>query len=451
MPLRYLIPDHGEVVTTPVPQSGFLTMSDILEIHPIRQRVDADLTVPGSKSYTNRAMLIAALADGRSRLLDALESDDTRYMAGALSTLGVSIVNESDGTLTVDGAGGRVPVPNAELFVGNSGTTARFLTAYVSLGNGAYTLDGAPRMRERPIQDLIDGLRPLGVNVRCPAGNGCPPVVVDASGLGGGRTQLPGDRSSQYLSALLMVAPYAQKDVEVRVTGNLVSRPYVDMTVNIMRDFGVIVGTRGASVFHVKAGQRYAPAEYPIEPDASNASYFFAAAALTGGRVKVRNLSRESAQGDVGFVDVLDRMGCAVSNRRDGIEVRGPERLSGIDVDMNAMPDVVQTLCALAPFAAGPVTVRNIANLRIKETDRIAAVAAELTRLGVRTDVRPDAVTVYPAAHIRPAELDTYEDHRMAMSMALIGLKAPGIAIRNPACVDKSFPSYFQCLDELRG
>ena len=425
-------------------------MSRIQEIHPIEQRVDADVSVPGSKSYTNRALLIAALADGRSRLTGILESDDTRHMAAALSTLGVGIRTEGESTCIIDGAGGRIPVPRAKLFVGNSGTTARFVTGYVSLGSGTYTLDGDPRMRERPIQDLIDGLRPLGVHARSLVGNGCPPVVVDGSGLEGGRTVMPGNRSSQYLSALLMVAPYARKDVRIRVTGNLVSRPYIDMTVHIMRDFGVNVDTRNPDVFHVKAGQRYTPAEYPIEPDASNASYFFAAAALTGGRIKVRNLSRASAQGDVAFVDVLGRMGCAVSNRPDGIEVRGPERLSGIDVDMNAMPDVVQTLCALAPFASGPVTVRNIANLRIKETDRITAVAAELTKLGVRANARPDALTVYPSARIRPAELDTYEDHRMAMSMALIGLKAPGIAIRNPACVGKSFPTYFQCLDKLR-
>ena len=448
--MRYLVSVHDEVLTTPVPESGFLKMSNVLEIHPMRQHVDADVSVPGSKSYTNRALLISALADGRSRLCGALESDDTRYMAGALSALGVRIGVDSESTLTVDGAGGRIPVPNANLFVGNSGTAARFLTGYASLGIGTYTLDGAPRMRERPIQDLIDGLRLLGVNVRSLAGNGCPPVVVDASGLEGGLTQMPGDRSSQYLSALLMVAPYARKDVEIQITGNLVSRPYIDMTLRIMRDFRVVVDTRDPNVYHVKAGQRYTPARYPIEPDASNASYFFAAAALTGGRIKVRNLSRASAQGDVGFVDVLGRMGCAVSSRPDGIEVRGPERLAGIDVDMNAMPDVVQTLCALAPFASGPVTVRNIANLRIKETDRIAAVTAELTRLGVRADVRPDSLTVYPAARIRPSEIDTYEDHRMAMSMALIGLKAPGIAIRNPACVEKSFPSYFQCLDRLR-
>lgn len=448
--MRYLIPVHGEAVTTPVPVSGYLTMSDILEIYPIERRVDADVSVPGSKSYTNRALLIAALANGRSRLAGALESDDTRYMADALSALGVRIRIESESTFIVDGAGGRISVPSAELFIGNSGTTARFLTGYASLGNGTYTLDGDPRMRERPIQDLIDGLRPLGVHARSLAGNGCPPVVVDGTGLEGGRTVMPGNRSSQYLSALLMIAPYARRDVEIRVAGNLVSRPYIDMTVHMMRDFGVNVLTGDAGVFHVKAGQRYTPAEYSIEPDASNASYFFAAAALTGGRIKVRNLSRESAQGDVGFVDVLGRMGCAVSNLPDGIEVRGPERLSGIDVDMNAMPDVVQTLCALAPFATGPVTVRNIANLRIKETDRIAAVAAELTKLGVRAVALPDALTVYPSARIRPAEIDTYEDHRMAMSMALIGLKAPGIAIRNPACVEKSFPSYFQCLETLR-
>ncbi len=425
-------------------------MSELMEIQPFRRPVDADVSVPGSKSFTNRALLIAALADGRSCLTGALQSDDTRYMAGALTALGVDIQAGRENSFTIDGAGGRIPVSNAKLFVGNSGTTFRFLTAYLGLGSGNYTLDGVPRMRERPIQDLIDSLLPLGVHARSISDNGCPPVVVRASGLEGGRTQIPGDRSSQYLTALLLVAPYARKDVEIRVTGALVSRPYIDMTARIMRDFGVSVAAEPENVFRVKAGQRYTPAEYAIEPDASNASYFFAAAALTGGRIKVRNLSPESVQGDIGFVDVLSRMGCAVSKRPDGIEVRGPERLSGIDVDMNAMPDVVQTLCALAPFASEPVTVRNIANLRIKETDRIAAVVAELTRLGVRAVARPDALTVHPAARLRPAELDTYDDHRMAMSMALIGLKAAGIAIRDPACVNKTFPSYFQCLDALR-
>ena len=425
-------------------------MSDTLEIQPLLRPVDADVTVPGSKSYTNRALLIAALANGRSRLSGALKSDDTRYMGDALSALGVDVRVEADDTFIVEGTDGRIPASNATLFVGNSGTTIRFLTACLALGSGTYTLDGGSRMRERPIQDLIDGLRPLRVHARSLSGNGCPPVVVEGSGLEGGCTRMPGDRSSQYLSALLMVAPYARKDVEIRVTGNLVSRPYIDMTVRIMGDFGVSVVAEHENVFHVEAGQRYEAAEYAIEPDASNASYFFAAAALTGGRIRVRNLSSQSAQGDLGFVDVLGRMGCTVSSRQDGVEVHGPERLSGIDVDMNAMPDVVQTLCALAPFAAGPVTVRNIANLRIKETDRIAAVEAELTRLGVRAISRSDSLTVYPAERIRPAALDTYDDHRMAMSMALIGLKAPGIAIRDPGCVEKSFPAYFQCLDALR-
>lgn len=425
-------------------------MSSSLEIRPLGHPVDADVTIPGSKSYTNRALLIAALANGRSRLAGALESDDTRYMGDALSALGVDVRVEADDTIIVEGTDGRIPVSNATLFVGNSGTTIRFLTAYLALGNGTYTLEGTQRMRARPIQDLIDGLGQLGVRARSLAGNGCPPVVVDGSGLEGGRTRMHGDRSSQYLSALLMVAPYARKDVEIRVAGNLVSRPYIDMTVRIMGDFGASVVAEHENVFRVEAGQRYEAAEYAIEPDASNASYFFAAAALTGGRIRVRNLSSRSAQGDVGFVDVLGHMGCTVSSRPDGIEVRGPERLSGIDVDMNAMPDVVQTLCALAPFASGPVTVRNIANLRIKETDRIAAVEAELTRLGIRAVSRSDSLTVYPAERIRAAALDTYDDHRMAMSMALIGLKAPGIAIRDPGCVEKSFPAYFQCLDALR-
>jgi 3-phosphoshikimate 1-carboxyvinyltransferase len=262
---------------------------------------------------------------------------------------------------------------------------------------------------------------------------------------------MPGDRSSQYFTALLLVAPYARQDVEVRVTGNdLMSKPYLDMTIDIMEKFGVQVVNDSYNTFTVRAGQRYAPQSYQVEPDATNATYFFGAAAITGGRVFVRHLSSHSSQGDVQFVKVLERMGCAITERDDGIEVRGPEKLNGIDVDLNDMPDTAQTLCAIAPFADSPVTIRNVGNMRIKETDRIAAMETELTRLGIAVETWSDGMRIHPTDTILPATLDTYDDHRMAMSLTLIGLRAPGVVINNPECVNKTFPTFFETLAQIR-
>ena len=423
-----------------------------LQIEPLTAPVDADVTIPGSKSMTNRALLIAALAEGQTHLINALFSDDTHYMCQALQKLGIYVcADEAAQTFAITGAGGRIPAPSAELFIGNAGTAARFLTAFLTLGNGTYVLDGNARMRQRPIKDLLNGLRPLGASAHCEGkDNACPPVIVVASGLKGGQTVMPGDKSSQYFTALMQVAPYAEQDVEIQVEGDLVSKPYIDLTAAVMRDFGVVVGYRDYTAFRIRAGQRYIGRTYAIEPDASNASYFFAAAALTGGRVKVRHLTAQSVQGDVGFVEVLAQMGCEVRKDPDGIEVRGPRQLSGIDIDMNAMSDVVQTLCALAPFASGPVVVRNVGTMRIKETDRIDALKNELQKLGVRVKTWADGIEAHPASDIRPAALDTYDDHRMAMSLSLIGLKAPGIVINDPGCVNKTFPTYFEVLNTLR-
>jgi len=425
---------------------------DTLKIQPLTHAVDAVVTVPGSKSITNRALLIAAMADGESHLKGALFSDDTRYMAQALRQLGIDVVaNEKEASFVVRGTGGHIPAKQAELYVGNSGTTARFLSAFLGLGQGTFVVDGNDRMRERPIQDLVDGLRPLGVRAQCEGkDNVCPPVMVMGNGIRGGRTVMTGDKSSQYFTALLQVASYAQEDVEIVVEGDLVSKPYIDLTAGVMRDFGVEMVNEDYKVLRVKAGQRYQARDYVIEPDASNASYFFAAAAVTGGRVKVKNLTKASVQGDIGFVDVLAQMGCEIFEDVDGITVQGPAQLSGLDIDMNPIPDVVQTLCALAPFAADPVTVRNVSNMRIKETDRIVAIETELKKLGVRVDTWSDGLTVYPTAHIQPAALDTYDDHRMAMSLALVGLKVPDIVINDPACVNKTFPTYFDVLETLR-
>ena len=311
-----------------------------LEIEPLRGPVDADVVLPGSKSYTNRALIIAALADGKSEISRALRSEDTHLMAEALKALNVDIRAEG-ATFRVEGTGGYFPASRADLFVGNSGTTARFLTAALGLGQGTYTLDGVPRMRQRPIQDLLDALSTLGVAVQSKAGNGCLPVVVHASGIEGGRTSVVGSRSSQYLTAILLAAPYAANDVEIQVKGNLNSRPYVDMTLEIMHAFGTRVVNDNYERFQVASGQCYAPGRYTVEPDASNASYFFAAAALTGGRVQVLGLRKSSAQGDVEFVRILEKMGCRVSYTHAGIQVCGPTQLSGTEVDLNLMPDTV--------------------------------------------------------------------------------------------------------------
>ncbi|HAA74253.1 TPA: 3-phosphoshikimate 1-carboxyvinyltransferase [Candidatus Latescibacteria bacterium] len=424
---------------------------ETLELQPFQRPVDAEVEIPGSKSYTNRALLIAALADGETVVEGALFSDDTNYMAKSLRRLGIDVVeDQANARFTVQGCGGKIPASSAELFVGNSGTTARFLTAFVSLGKGEYVIDGSERMRERPIQDLLDGLEALGVDAKSEAGNGCPPIRIKANGIRGGRTFVPGDRSSQYFTALLLSVPYAREDVEVRVVGDLVSKPYLDMTADIMRHFGVDTRNDSYNTFSVQAGLRYRAQPYHIEPDATNATYFFGAAALTGGKVRVQHLTRESAQGDVRFVEVLEKMGCGIADVDGGIEVTGPEHLSRIDIDLNDMPDTMPTLCALAPFADGPVTIRNVAVLRLHETDRIAAMETELTKLGISLRTWADGIEIQPADTIIPAEVDTYDDHRMAMSLALIGLRAPGVVIRDPECVNKTFPTFFDTLARIQ-
>jgi 3-phosphoshikimate 1-carboxyvinyltransferase len=342
-----------------------------------------------------------------------------------------------------------VPAAQAELFVGNSGTTMRFLTALVALGQGRYRLDGIPRMRERPIDDLLAALNQLGVAARSEAGNGRPPVVVEARGLPGGTVRIKGDVSSQFLSGLLMAAPLAAGPVEIEVEGPLVSQPYITMTLAMLREFGVQrIQTHGMEKFVLQGPVFQPPRTYAIEPDASAASYFFAAAAITGGSITVAGLPPSSLQGDVGFVDLLAAMGCRVSRQEDGITVLGGG-LRGIDADMNAISDTVMTLAAVACFVEGPTTIRNVAHIRHKETDRLAALAAELRRCGVTVEERPDGLTILPAP-LRPAVFETYNDHRLAMSLALLGLRAPGMVISNPACVGKTYPEFFADLERLR-
>lgn len=421
----------------------------MIEIKPIKGKVNAVVKAPGSKSYTNRALVTAALADGQSIISHALFSDDTKYMASSLNTLGIPVKEEQNvNRFVVYGKSGTIPVKQANLFIGNAGTAMRFLTAMLTLGKGVYEIDGVSRMRERPIQDLLDGLRQLGADVSSKYHNGCPPVLVGGKGLSGGSAVVKGDLSSQYFSALLMTAPYAQKDIVIEVKGSLVSKRYVDMTLALMRQFGVNVSNDNYRIFFVKSGQRYRAMHYEVEADASAASYFFAAAAITGGKVRVEGIGSDSLQGDIHFVDVLKEMGCKVTMHVDWIEVQG-DTLHGVDVDMGDMPDVVQTLASVAVFARGKTRVRNVKNMRIKETDRISAVVNELRRMGISAVEYEDGFEIEPSLP-KPAEIETYDDHRMAMSFALIGLRAQGISIKHPECVSKTFPDYFRRLEELR-
>lgn len=420
-----------------------------MHITPINHPLNATVHVPGSKSLTNRALLIAALAKGITRITNALFSDDSSYFARALQALGFDVqLDAASNEMVVAGLDGIIPVDRAELYIGNAGTAARFLTAFLTLGSGEYILDGDSRMRERPIGDLIEALISLGANIETTTH--CPPVKIIASGLPGGKTKVAGNTSSQFLSALLMVAPYAKAPVEIEVTTELNSKPYVDMTIGVMQDFGVRVERWGNKRFLIQPAAYLPLTNYQVESDASAASYFFAAPAICGGTVRVGNLSRHSKQGDIAFLDVLQEMGCPVKEGSGFIEVAGASSLRGVDMDMRDIPDTAQTLAAIAPFAASPTRIRGIASARVKETDRIHATCTELRRLGVRVQEHQDGMTIYPCDQIQPARIETYNDHRMAMAFSLIGLRFAGLLIANPSCVSKTFPGYFEVLDTLR-
>ncbi|WP_437206990.1 3-phosphoshikimate 1-carboxyvinyltransferase [Planctomicrobium sp. SH664] len=414
---------------------------------PVSKPIQGTIRPPGSKSITNRAMILATLARGTTRLTGVLDSVDTRVMADGLAALGVGIETDFEQqTIVIPGTEGRLPNHTADLWCENSGTSIRFLTALCASAHGDYRLDGNPRMRERPIAPLVNTLRSVGLDIVCEFDNGCPPVIVNAQGLPGGKMHVAGNLSSQYLSALLMVSPVAWSDATIEVLGELVSRPYVDITLRMMEDFGAHISEPHPNVFHVRS-HPYTGRQYDIEPDASAASYFFAAAAVTGGEVTVTGLHREALQGDVRFVLALERMGCSVDWRSDSITVRGGA-LQGIDVDMNDISDTAQTLACVAPFASGPTRIRNVAHMRLKETDRVAAVVTELNRCGIRTEEHDDGMTIHPG-NPQPALVHTYDDHRMAMSFALLGLRAPGISIADPGCTSKTYPQFFADLDQL--
>ena len=420
-------------------------MTDQIEIQPVGS-INATVRPPGSKSITNRALICAALADGNSILSGALDSEDTRVMINALRQLGISVAVNGE-TIVVDGCGGRIPESNADIHIANSGTTIRFLTAMLTLGHGMYRLDGIERMRQRPIGDLLTALKQLGANATSDADNDCPPVNIEASGLRGGRARIRGDISSQFLSGLLMSAPLAQRDVELIVDGTLVSRPYVRMTLEVMSAFGVELNANHLERFVIHAPQSYSSCEYAIEPDASAASYFWGAAAVTGGEVTVAGLNADAIQGDVTFCDCLEQMGCTIRRSENSLTVVGAP-LRGVEVDMSNISDTAQTLGAVALFADGPTTMTGIGHIRHKETDRISDLARELRKLGAKVEELPDGMRITPG-EIRGAEIDTYNDHRMAMSLALVGLRVPGVVIRNPVCTEKTYPNFFDDLKSL--
>jgi 3-phosphoshikimate 1-carboxyvinyltransferase len=423
--------------------------SDAIEIEPLTSIPRATIRVPGSKSLTNRALVIAALADGHSLLTGALDSEDTRVMVDALDRLGFAV--ESDpvaGTIHLQGKRGAIPAQSADLFVANSGTTLRFLTAMLGLGHGRYRLDGVPRMRERPVDDLLLALNRLGANARSEFGTGCPPVIIEADGLDGGFVNIRGDISSQFLSGLLMALPAAKKPTTIEVDGPLVSQPYISMTLGVMNAFGADPSNQRFRRFNVSP-QKYNGRTYPIEPDASAASYFFAAAAITGGTITVEGLGTKSIQGDMAFVDVLEHMGCRVERSPHSTTVTGGP-LNAPDVDMNSISDTVMTLGVVGLFARGVTRIRNVAHIRHKETDRILALAQELRKVGAIVEEQPDGLWIIPPDKYRSARITTYNDHRIAMSLALVGLRVPGITILDPGCVGKTYPGFWEDLGRLR-
>ena len=435
------------------------TYPDELAIVPLTKQLNATVSVPGSKSITNRALVLAALTkmDVDLRLVGALRSEDTEVMVAALRQLGFNVDprwDEVEPTVHFPyQERATIPANSADLFVANSGTTMRFLTAMVAAGIGRYRLDGVQRMRERPIQDLLDSLNQMrGIRAWSESGNSCPPVVVETTGAITDRPiKVRAGISSQFLSGLMLVAPHFSENgepVTIEVEGPLVSEPYIEMTLAMMKQWDYGAEKTGPSCFRVWDNGQHNPVSYVIEPDASAASYFWAAAAIAGGRVTVSGLNRQSIQGDVRFVDVLQQMGCRVEECDAGITVHG-KPLRGLDVDMNAISDTVMTLAAVACFAEGPTTIRNVGHIRHKETDRIAALATELRKLGAAVEERPDGLTIAPRP-LKGCAVDTYNDHRMAMSLALVGLKVPGVVIRNPGCVAKTYPGFWQDLDRLR-
>ena len=420
---------------------------DVLTLAPVHH-VDGDVSLPGSKSISNRALLLAALADGTTDIVNLLAAEDTRYMVKALRALGLAIA-VADGVTRVTGRRGPLATDGREfvLELGMAGTAYRPLAAALCLGRGRFELRGNRRMGERPIGHLVDALRGLGADIRYLGTAGFPPLEIRGTGLHGGRVAIPGHLSSQFLTSLLLAAPLAQAPVLIDVPGEQVSKPYLDITLHLMAAFGATARHDGYRHFEVPTGRYMSPGRFLVEGDASAATYFFAAGAINGA-VRVHGIGRGSMQGDAAFVDVLSRMGAQVSVANEAIEVRRGA-LRGVDLDLNAMPDAAMTLAVLALFAEGPTRIRNVYNWRVKETDRMTAMATELTKLGARVETGDDWILIHPPRTLTPATIDTYGDHRMAMCFSLAALGGAPVTLRDPSCVAKTFPDYFEVFESI--
>ncbi|MDD8058388.1 MULTISPECIES: 3-phosphoshikimate 1-carboxyvinyltransferase [Shewanella] len=421
-----------------------------LRLNPITC-INGEINIPGSKSISNRALLLATLAKGSTTLTNLLDSDDIRYMLASLKQLGVQYSLSDDKTVcVVEGNGGPLSSDTAQhLFLGNAGTAMRPLCAALTLGQGEFTLTGEPRMEERPIGDLVDALRQLGGDVTYLKNDGFPPLTINATGLNGGDVEIAGDLSSQFLTALLMVAPLTRDSVNIKIKGELVSKPYIDITIALMKQFGVDVINHQYQRFEIKSGQQYvSPGKVLVEGDASSASYFLAAGAIQGGEVKVTGVGRLSIQGDVKFADALAQMGADIEWGDDYIIAR-KSPLTAIEMDMNHIPDAAMTIATAALFAKGTTKLTNIYNWRIKETDRLAAMATELRKVGAIVDEGHDYITITPPAQLNTADIDTYNDHRMAMCFSMMAFADCGITINDPDCTSKTFPDYFAQFSRL--
>lgn len=417
------------------------------EIQPLTN-INTVIEVPGSKSITQRALIAAALANGKSSLVGPLASEDTHYTSEALRAMGIKIDATDKSRWDAHGLGGKIEAPDNDIYLGNNGTATRFLTSVASLGNGSFTIAGDKRMEERPILPLMKALEGWGVDITSIKNTGCPPLKINANGIQGGKTILPEGKSSQYLSSLLLVAPYAAQNAELNVQGEVLSKPYVHMTLAVMRSFGIDV-TANEELNHFTIPQGiYNAHDYHIEGDASSASYFWAAAAITGGSVTVANVPEPSLQGDAHLVNILEQMGCEVERSGKGITVTGTANLRGVEVDMGNCPDVVPTLAVVASQAKGRTVIKNIAHLRIKECDRLHVMVKELGKLGARLSETEDTMIIEGLGEDAPpmhgAEIETYNDHRIAMSFAVAGLVVPGVKVLGESCVVKSFPDFWE-------
>lgn len=412
------------------------------------------IKLPGSKSISNRTLLLAALSSGSTLIRDLLDSDDIRHMLNALGLLGVTIEQLGDSRdFHVQGVGGEFPVKNADLFLGNAGTAFRPLTAALALMQGHYQLSGVPRMHERPIGDLVDALRMAGADIRYQGNSGYPPLAISpAQEQDAYNIAVKGNVSSQFLTALLMALPLTGKTATIEVVGELISKPYIEITLNLMSRFGVTVERQGWEKFILPAGQQYlSPGEIHVEGDASSASYFLAGGALTGGPVRVEGVGNNSIQGDVKFADTLAQMGATITRGDNWIEASAPGKLKAIDVDLNHIPDAAMTIAVAALAAEGTTTIRNVASWRVKETDRLTAMATELRKVGAIVEEGADYIRITPPETLTPhAEIDTYDDHRMAMCFSLVALMNCPITINDPGCVAKTFPDYFEVFGSLQ-